>query len=151
MVHGYVRGLTCRPNIYVSWSTSELRVRLAPWNRFKPSSKILWFCYFPIRNPGTGVVLDCIESWSLLSFLLYSKASYMQNVTIFAHQIGISVVLTTWHNSHIYPYQHVGKIKNRTAARWSHPALLRHYIIKMTSPYRIYSVFSGSIFHVFSI
>ena len=27
-------------NIYVSWSTSELRVRLAPWNRFRPSSKI---------------------------------------------------------------------------------------------------------------
>ena len=26
--------------IYVSWSTSELRVRLALWNRFKPSSKI---------------------------------------------------------------------------------------------------------------
>ena len=24
----------------MSWSTSELRVRLAPWNRFKPSSKI---------------------------------------------------------------------------------------------------------------
>ena len=31
---------TCKPNIYVSWSTSELSVRLAPWNRFKPSSKI---------------------------------------------------------------------------------------------------------------
>ena len=36
----YVRGLSCKPNIYVSWSTSELRVRLAPLNRFKPSSKI---------------------------------------------------------------------------------------------------------------
>ena len=29
MVHGYVRGLSCKPNIYVSWSTSGLRVRLA--------------------------------------------------------------------------------------------------------------------------
>ena len=28
MMHG-VRGLSCKPNIYVSWSTSELRVRLA--------------------------------------------------------------------------------------------------------------------------
>ena len=27
-------------NIYVSWSTSELRVTLSLWNRFKPSSKI---------------------------------------------------------------------------------------------------------------
>ena len=39
-MHWYARGLSCKPNIYVSWSTSELRVRLAPWNRFKPSSKI---------------------------------------------------------------------------------------------------------------
>ena len=26
----FVRGLLCNPNIYVSWSTSELRVRLVP-------------------------------------------------------------------------------------------------------------------------
>ena len=102
----------------MSWSTSELRVRLAPWNRFKPSSKIflltvprwyffcgyscyfwcvfvmfsresiycclvvtcweradlldlvcdvlLWVCYFPIGI----LVLDCIDSWSLPSFVL---------------------------------------------------------------------------------
>ena len=31
---------------------------------------LLWFCYFPIWYPRTGVVLDCIDSWSLLSFLL---------------------------------------------------------------------------------
>ena len=29
----------------------------------------MWFCYFPICYPGTGVVLDCIDSWSLLCFL----------------------------------------------------------------------------------
>ena len=40
MMHWLVRGLSCKPNIFASWSTSELRVRLAPWNRFKPSSKI---------------------------------------------------------------------------------------------------------------
>ena len=33
-MHGQVWGLSCKPNIFVSWSTSELRVRLAPWNRF---------------------------------------------------------------------------------------------------------------------
>ena len=32
-------------NIYVSWSTSELRVRLAPWNWFKPSSKIFYWIF----------------------------------------------------------------------------------------------------------
>ena len=31
--------LSCKPNIYVSWSTSELRVL----NRFKPSSKIFYW------------------------------------------------------------------------------------------------------------
>ena len=103
---------------------SELRVRLAPWNRFKPPSKIILLtlprrCFFcgsfmlflsktcvcyalvrvcllmscghllgkgwPIGShlwciivslllshwyPGSGVVLDCIDSWSLSSLLL---------------------------------------------------------------------------------
>ena len=38
MVHRKVRDLSCEPNIYVSWSTSELRVRLVPLSMFKPSS-----------------------------------------------------------------------------------------------------------------
>ena len=36
-----------KPNIYVSWSTSELRVRLAQLNWFKPSSKIF---YWPFQG-----------------------------------------------------------------------------------------------------
>ena len=28
-MHGWFRGLSCKPNIYVSWSTYELRARLA--------------------------------------------------------------------------------------------------------------------------
>ena len=104
--------------VYVSWSTSELRVRLAPLNWFKPSSKIFYwpfqggasfvdllcfcsvlcllclcasvymcfvvtcweradllaivcgvFCEF-VTYPGSGVVLDCIDSWSLHLYLL---------------------------------------------------------------------------------
>ena len=39
-MHWKVMGLSYKPNIYVSWSISELRVRFAPWNRFKPSSEI---------------------------------------------------------------------------------------------------------------
>ena len=26
----------------------------------------LWICHFPMRYPGSGVALDCIDSWSLL-------------------------------------------------------------------------------------
>ena len=121
-VHELIWGLSCKPNIYVSWSTSELRVRLAPLNRFSPSviyctdrSKavlLLWtfyvfvlscVCYvfvcvclyvhcghllwkgWPLGSrlwcltvslslshwyPGSGVVLDCIDSWSLHPYLL---------------------------------------------------------------------------------
>ena len=31
---------------------------------------LLYFCYFPMWYPGSGVVLDCIISLSLTSFLL---------------------------------------------------------------------------------
>ena len=45
--------------IYVSWSTSELRVRLAPLNRFKPSSKIF---YWPFQGGTSFVDLLCFCS-----------------------------------------------------------------------------------------
>ena len=106
----------------MSWSTSELRVRLAPLNRLKPSSKIFYWpfqggtsfvdllCFCSVLcllclcarlflcalwspagkgltswlsfvvstvslslshwYPGSGVVLDCIDSWSLHPYLL---------------------------------------------------------------------------------
>ena len=47
----------CGPNICVSWSTSELRVRLAPLNRFKPSSKII---YWPFQDGTSFVDLLCV-------------------------------------------------------------------------------------------
>ena len=40
----------------MSWSTSELRVRLALWNRFKPSSKIF---YWPLQGGTSFVDLLC--------------------------------------------------------------------------------------------
>ena len=118
-----VRGLSCKPNIYVSWSTFEFRVRFArrktglspPVKYFTDCSKavnLLWIffmfflscvCYAFVRvclyvpcgrllgkgwpldsrllcltvslslshwYPGSGVVLDCIDSWSLHLYLL---------------------------------------------------------------------------------
>ena len=41
MMQGYVGGLSSKRINYVSWSTFELRLTFAPWNRFKPSSKIV--------------------------------------------------------------------------------------------------------------
>ena len=43
----------------MSWSTSELRVRLAPLNRFKPSSKIF---YWPFQGGTSFVDLWCFCS-----------------------------------------------------------------------------------------
>ena len=43
----------------MSWSTSELRVRLAPLNRFKPSSKIF---YWPFQGSTSFVDLLCFCS-----------------------------------------------------------------------------------------
>ena len=109
----------------VSWSTLESRVRLAPQNWFKPSSKIFYWpfqggssfvdllcfcsvfcllclcaCLFicalwsPTGKgltswlsfvastvslslfhwyPGSGLVLDCIDSWSLHPYLLWTR------------------------------------------------------------------------------
>ena len=47
----------------VSWSTSELRVRLAPWNWFKPSSKIF---YWPFQGGSSFVDLLCFFVLCLL-------------------------------------------------------------------------------------
>ena len=132
----------------MSWSISDLRVLLAPWNMFKHSSKmiftnrskavlLLWilfviyvsrlslfyrfecslqpcdhllgkgwpigsfvyevslsFCYFPIWCLGSGVVLYCIDSWSVTSLLLYVLGSqneftwqemYMLAVSLYLH------------------------------------------------------------------
>ena len=43
----------------MSWSTSELRVRLAPLNRFKPSSKIF---YWPFQGGTSFLDLLCFCS-----------------------------------------------------------------------------------------
>ena len=78
-MHWLVRGLSCKPNIYVSWSTSELRVRLAPLNRFKPSSKIF---YWPFQGGTSFVDLLCFCSvLCLLYFVrvcLYVLCGHLQ-------------------------------------------------------------------------
>ena len=77
MMHWIVRGLSCKPNIYVSWSTSELRVRLVPFDRFKPSSKIF---YWPFQG-GTSFVdpfffLSCV-CYAFVHVCLYVPCGHL--------------------------------------------------------------------------
>ena len=68
-MHGYVRDLSCEPNIYLSQSTSEIRVRLAPSNMFKSASNFLTDCskavlllwiLFVICDSCLSVILSCL-------------------------------------------------------------------------------------------
>ena len=47
IMRAWVGGISCRPGLCVSEYTSELRMGLAQWNRFKPSSEI-----FLLTVPG---------------------------------------------------------------------------------------------------
>ena len=76
----YLR-FSCKPNIYVSWSTSELselRVRLAPLNRSKPSSKIFYWLF----QGGTSFVdilcvfLSCV-CYVVVRVCLYVLSSHL--------------------------------------------------------------------------
>ena len=62
VMHGYVRVLSCKPNMYVSWSESELRVRLAPWN---PPVK---YFYLPFQG-GTSCVDHLWYLWLVFVML----------------------------------------------------------------------------------
>ena len=50
----------------MSWPSSELRVRLAPWNWFKPSSKIF---YWPFQSGTSFMDLLCFFSVLCLLYL----------------------------------------------------------------------------------
>ena len=41
------------------------------------------FCYFPMWYPWSGVVLDCIVSWSLPSFFGHFYASFVYTLLVF--------------------------------------------------------------------
>ena len=64
----------------MSWSTSELRVRLAPLNRFKPSSKIF---YWPFQG-GTSFV-DLLCFCSVLCLLCFVRVCLY---VLFGHLLG---------------------------------------------------------------
>ena len=73
-------GLSCQPNVYVSWSTSELRVRLAPWNRFKRSSNIF---YWPFQG-GISFVEHLCYVWLVFIMLCYLLVTCWERADLLA-------------------------------------------------------------------
>ena len=59
---GYEKPFSCTiiQNAFKSMG-SHLCTKMVLW---------LWFCHFPMWYSGSGVVLDCIDFWSLPSFIL---------------------------------------------------------------------------------
>ena len=88
MMHWKVMGLSCKPNVYASWFASELRVKLAPWNRFKPSSKIF---YWPLKT----VLLLCFSVLCLLClcfFCLFLLLRYIPSQQLWSLRDGYAFV-----------------------------------------------------------
>ena len=62
-MHRWFGDLSSKPNIYLSWFTSEIRVRLAPSNIFRPISKflmavLLWIFFVTLNF--ISVMLSCL-------------------------------------------------------------------------------------------
>ena len=81
--------MTCEPNIYVSWSTSEIKVRLVPSNMFKHSSCFLTdggsfvdqFCY--LCFVFVFVILSCLFFEALWSPAGKGRTSWLSVVWYF--------------------------------------------------------------------
>ena len=80
LMHGYVKGLSCKLNIYVPWFTYELRVRLAPWNHILPTvPRRYFFCwsfvlfmscvYHAFASVHCNLVVTCWKRVDLLALV----------------------------------------------------------------------------------
>ena len=68
-MHQHVRDLSCESSIYVPRSTSELGVRLVPFNMFKPSSE----CFIDHSKSGPFSYL-CFTFVFILRYCLFLAA-----------------------------------------------------------------------------
>ena len=92
-------GSLMQTKYHVSWSISELRVRLAPWNRLKPSSKIF---YWPFQG-GTSFV-DLLCFFCLIFVLPLCTSVYLCLVTV---QSPVGKMLTSWLSFVVYNFEFV--------------------------------------------
>ena len=107
----------------MSWSTSELRVRLAPLNRFKPSSKIF---YWPFQG-GTSFV-DLLCFCSVLCLLCLCARLFILGLSRYSKSVSRYIAICGKHIAIIPQYivpkcQHTFWVKMKRILTW-------HWILK---------------------
>ena len=74
----------------------SLKIKYAFWLSFVVTGVLLWVCYFPLWYPGSSVVLDCIDSWSLHPFLLWkvleNNSKALKSPWILVFSVGLNTV-----------------------------------------------------------
>ena len=90
--------------IVALWSPAEKR--LTSW------LSCMWcfivFCHFPMRCPGSGVVFNYIDSWSLPSFLLWNQVTQVRFSPQVAYRFSLydNGALWHWRQKLGRPYMH---------------------------------------------
>ena len=107
------------------------RLFIAGWERADPLGSCLWclilFCHFPMWYPGSGVVLDSIDSWSLPAFLLYMLESSCQRARI----------ILTFTTSSFLHYSKVTLLQSTLSNDWTKIALNRWITVEPSIPLRV--------------
>ena len=60
---------------------------------------LLWLCYFPMWCPGSGVVLDCIDSWSLPSFFrtfIFTRHADCRIISMLYLRVFFRILIILW-------------------------------------------------------
>ena len=69
MTHRWVGDLSCKSIIYLSWFTSEIMVKLAPYNIYRPTGIFYWlffcgsFCFLNLISVMLSCLFLAITCW----------------------------------------------------------------------------------------
>ena len=83
MMHQSVRNLSCKPNIYMSLSVSDIRVWLVPSNVFNPSNNFLTDRSMVVLFLWIIFVI-CVSCFTVLSILCSIAVTYWERADLLA-------------------------------------------------------------------
>ena len=136
-MHWSVRGLSCKPSIYVFWSTFELRVRLARYTGLSPPVK-----YFPDRSKAVLLL------WIFYVFCVLCVLCLCARLFICALCPPAGKGLTSWlsfvvSNCEFVTFPLVSWVRCGT---WLYRFLIFAPLLTLNKPDRTYSLLSDPIF-----